>query len=232
MKHLALFTGLLCLSTLAVSAAPCTVGSLQSYISLSPTGCTVGNDIFTGFVTVPGQFGATPVAASSVTVTPGGTAANPNFTFSFGQTAVNAQLFESIFRFKETGGVTVANITLNSPSATGNGAVTGVLDVCRNANFTGTSPTGCPTGGLNATAEFDVLNSILSSSVNTPNATSLDVFVDLTVDGGGTGTASLRSATVTFATPEPSSMALVLFGVTACAWFARKRSSKSLEEIV
>jgi hypothetical protein len=96
----------------------------------------------------------------------------------------------------------------------GYGAVTGVLDVCRNASFAGGAPIGCPGPSGSAIAFTIAGDSQLSDSVSFSGSSFFDVFVDLTADGGLSGSATLTSASVSIsAVPEPAAMLLVGVGL-------------------
>ena len=233
MKKLLLFAGFL--TCLPAFADPCVSGTLQSYINLGATGCSDGSAVFRNFMTVPGQNGATQVAAGAVSVTPGGTLTNPNLTFGLNLTATNSQLFESIFRFNVLGTFSGVTDQLNSPTATGNGLVLSVVDICPGGSFSGTSPSGCPAGATTLIAAFDTVAPLLLDSATFPARSAFDVFTDLTADGGGTGTARLQSATVGFtggisAVPEPASLTFMLGGLSLIGLFARRKSQKAPTE--
>lgn len=206
--------GLFCAAS-SVMAAPCTVGSLQSYISLGSGGCGIGPVQFTNFVIAPGTAGATAINPANINVTPGGGPFNFTLVFVFNQTANAGQLFESFFHFNATGtALSAASIALGSSAITGDGANTGILDACPNAMFAGNSPTGCPTSPQSAVAFQTVGSSGLSDSLSfQPSVMSLDLYVDLTADGGSAGSARLTSATVSFSNvPEPSAAWLLAAG--------------------
>jgi hypothetical protein len=131
-----------------------------------------------------------------------------NSSASFGD------LFESFFRFRADGFLTGADIGLNSPTAVGDGAVTGVLDVCPGGSFSGGQPIGCPTSPGTAIAFATDGFSGLTDSLSFGPTSFFDVFVDLTIDGGLSGSASLPSASVSIAAiPEPVTEFLIAAGL-------------------
>ncbi len=63
--------------------APCTVATVQVYIGLGSTGCTIGDKIFSNFVYEPSWSGiGIPIPAGGVLVTPLPTLDNPGMTFT------------------------------------------------------------------------------------------------------------------------------------------------------
>lgn len=218
-----LLAGALLSGSVASLAGPCVPGTLQTYIDLGSSGCDLGLVTFGSFQTAPGQNLATPIGPSAVQVSPGGTPFAPSLTFTLNQTANATDLFESFFRFQATGPLAWDAITLNNPSATGDGVVTATEDICPDANFSGNAPQGCPASqSLVAFATADL--AALSDSKTFPVSSFFDIFVDLTVDGGIDGTAVLPSATVQLsAVPEPSSVFLVLAGLGAIGLARRQR---------
>lgn len=169
---------------------------------------------FADFTLANGQTIATPVAPGQIQVSPGGSAFNPALLFTLNQAAAAGQVFESFFRFDVSGTLTGAAISLGSPTVTGDGAVTAILDVCRNALFSGGAPAGCSGNSATAIAFAIAGDSQLSDSVGFGGSSFFDVFVDLTADGGLSGSATLTSASVSIsAVPEPGAMLLAGAGL-------------------
>lgn len=194
--------------------ATCLPGNLQSYIALGAGGCELGAVQFSDFTTAPGQNFATPISPQSIQVTPGGTTFLPSLLFTLNSSATSGNVFESFFRFDVSGTLTSASALLNSPVALGDGAVTGILDVCAGGSFAGNGPVGCSASASTAVAFAINGDSALSGSVNFPATSFFDVFVDLTIDGGSAGSASLPSAAVSIgAVPEPSVALLIAAGL-------------------
>jgi PEP-CTERM motif len=213
MKLVLLISGMLCATSLG-SAAVCVPGTLQSYIGLGSGGCQLGTLLFDNFAIASGQSIATPINPSQVQVTPGGSAFLPSLLFTLNSVAGPGAVFESFFRFQAVGLETGVSIALNNPTATGDGAVTGTLDVCRNGTFAGGAPIGC-SGTSGSAIAFQIAgDSQLSDSAAFASSSFFDVFVDLTIDGGLAGTASLPSATVAVAAaPEPATLWLIAAGL-------------------
>lgn len=216
MKTLPLCGILAVLSCTTSVGAPCVPGNLQTFINLGATGCQVENVQLSAFTVLDGQPSATPVDPAQVQLTPGGTALNPVLLFTLNRAANAGQLFESFFRFSASGPLAGASISLTSPAVTGDAAVTAMLDVCANGSFSGGGPFGCPTSPASLIAFAIDQSSLLSDSAGFPRASLFDVLVDLTIDGGQSGSATLNSATVGFAAvPEPSAALLVALGLSA-----------------
>jgi hypothetical protein len=225
MRRLRRFWGFLLFSVLlapGASAAPCVPGTLQSYIALGGTGCDLGVLDVAGFAIVPGQSFATPIDPALVQVAPGGTPQSPTLILTLGSNAGAGQLLESIFRFSVSASfdLTGVGVALGAASASGDGAVTAVLDVCAGGSFFPTLPLGC-TGSEAATAiAFAIADEAgLAELATVAGAGFFDVFADITIDGGLAGSSSLGSATLSFV-PEPSTALLVVLGL---AFFAVRR---------
>ena len=201
----------------ALFAAPCVSGTLQSYINLGVTGCSVGGVDYSAFSLVPGQFGATQISPGSINVTPGGTQLQTMLLLSLNQTASAGMLLETIFRVRAAGLLSTASIALNSPTVTGDGAVTGILDVCAGGNFVGSAPSGCPTTARSALVFATAGGpNQLSDSVSFVPTSFFDIFFDVSIDGGSTGRATLTSTSLGVnAVPEPSAIILVALGIGA-----------------
>jgi len=214
------------LSCTSMFGTPCLPGNLQTYSNLGADGCQVETVQFTNFTLLPGQTIATPVDPAQVQVAPGGTALDPMLSFTLNRSANAGENFESFFRFSASGFLNAGSIGLTSPRATGDGAVTALLDVCPNGSFSGSVPRGCPNTSASLVVFAIDQSSLLSDSARFAGSRSADVFVDLTVDGGRTGSAMLNSATVGFSTvPEPSAGPLLALGLSAFgALQARRRS--------
>ncbi len=229
MKQYSILSGVLFLCSTAFGAA-CLPGTLQDYVNLGASGCQNGNVLFSSFTSAPGQFGAIPIGLSQVAVLPGGSAFMSNLQFTINQTATSGQLLESFFRFKATGpSLVAATVDINSPLVTGDGVNIASLDICPGAMFSGNSPTGCA-ASQSAISLESVGFSMLSDSKTFTASSFFDVFADLTADGGPSGSARFGSASVTInATPEPTTILLVLGGLTTLALSRRVKRNLSEE---
>ena len=223
---LAFITGVLLTMGGTAFAAPCTNGSLQAYINLGGGGCQLGVVTFSGFQVVPGQAAATAISPTGVQFTPGGSSFNPSLRIGLtNPTASSGALLESIFRFSVSGAHLVGASVSLAGSVTGDGVLTNVLDVCPGASFSGNSPIGCPNTAVSAITFIEANNRQLTETAGPFNTGFFDVFVDLTLDGGANGSATLSSATVgVTATPEPSAGLLFAFGLAAIAGLKARRN--------
>jgi hypothetical protein len=217
MKQIVLFVAVLACASIAC-AGPCVSGTLQDFINLGASGCQSGFATFTGFTTEPGQTVASPINPSMVLVTPGGSTLNPTLQFTLDLTASANHVFESFFRFGVSAPLPLSDTMLLDGSATVDGAATATQDICPGGSFSGNSPVGCPGSAASLVTVATESFSMKSDTASFPVSGFFDVFVDLTVDGGLSGSATLRSATAQFtATPEPGSTALMLTGLAALA---------------
>jgi hypothetical protein len=215
----------------AAAAAPCVPDSLAGYIGLGAAGCTIGPNTFSGFQTfaVPGA--ATPIEPSDVAVNPVVAASGSGFDFILNSTAGGAagagDLFEILIGYQVSGSnLTSASVQLDGATATGDGVVTAVTDLC--AAFAAFGPGTCDTGPLQTLialhSEFDDLS---SDQLTALLATPLGVVTDIAVDGGIGGSASLSSAGnrfgVALAVPEPSTVLLLALALGLIASIGRHR---------
>ena len=198
----------------ALQAGPCLPGTLNDYTSLDASGCSVSTLQFSAFELVPGIGGATPVDPMLVQVTPGGGSFTPALLLTLNVSATAATIQQLIFRFNVAGPAAGASVALNSPAATGDGVVTGILDVCAGGSFAGSEPSGCTGSPANAIAFATEGDGQPSGLASFPVNSFFDVFVDLTIDPGLLGTAALPSASVTInAVPEPASWTTLILGL-------------------
>jgi hypothetical protein len=201
------------------SATTCTSGTLANYLALGSAGCTIGGDTFSGFQTLSGQTGATPIAVGSVMITPGGTSAAPELTFTTTTSAVANSLFESIFNYKISGiNYTSSALSLRGASETVDGAVTDIENFCAGGSFGAGGVSGC-TGTAGSLLTLDGIQNSDISSLGPISFVSITD--DYTVDGGTAGSASGGIFTNTFAavtaTPEPGSILLAGLGFALAA---------------
>src|SRR5690606_25571980 len=108
-------------------AAPCIQGSLEDFANLGATGCEVGSVQFSDFTVLTGP--STPVDPTAVQITPGGGASNPTLMFTVDTAAAAGEVFELFVGFTATGTLMGASIDLMSPTVTGDGVATGILDL-------------------------------------------------------------------------------------------------------
>ncbi len=203
------------------NAATCVNGnSLQSYIGLGAGGCSVGNAQFSMFVDLGApQTGAIAILPANIAVNTGGTFLMPSLTFGVNRTAQANTLLESFFRFKVNSTLVGAALSIIG-SGTGTGNANAVADICPGGMFASANLDGCPTSQTMIASTF----SDLSTSTTFAKTSFLDVFMDLTADGGSSGTATLNSVTFGATTiPEPATNMLLLTGMVAIALIRRAK---------
>jgi hypothetical protein len=216
---------LLLLGPSTSSAVPCLPGTLQDYINLGATGCEIGAVTFASFTVEPGQSFATPIAPGEVQVIPSGSPSAPTLVLGYEHAASAGELLESFFRFQASASVALIEdfIGIGSASASGDGVVTAAQDVCPDGSF-GAIPTGCPNPALTLIGVVTESLSFPSESQGLPSATFLDLFVDVVIDGGLEGSASLGSVTLRLV-PEPASVLLLALGLAPLALSRARRAS-------
>ena len=208
----------------AGQAAPCLPGSLTDYIALGSTGCELGHTTVSDFASVAILAG-TEILPSAVSVTPvpGAIALD----FGLDESAAAGDLLSRAFRFLVSGSSFSKNrLSLSGASATGDGNVTGLEIKCVGGTFTSPDPSGC-TGTEVALIVARDAGGLVSPDVERFGPSSFfDVFVELTVDGGIAGSASLDGAVRSTFVPEPS--LLLVLGSGLCAALARRRRLRTL----
>lgn len=218
-----------------VSAAhlTCMSGNLAGYIALGPMGCTIGSIVLSGFQTLPGITGSTPISPQNITITPLGGNTNPGIMLQTSITATAGQLFDTRINYRISGNsYTGDTITLANTSSSGNGAVTDIQDYCLGGAFGPNGVTGC-TGKA---GNLLVLGNG-SNQATFPAVSSISVTHEFTLDSGGTGSASGGTVTDQFValaappgTPVPEPATYVLTGLgLALAVFGKARHAFQAE---
>jgi hypothetical protein len=216
LKNLLLFAG--CFVALqAASASPiCVNGSLASYEALGAGGCSIGLNTVASFGNVSGTTGATEINPALITIMPTGGTTNPGLTFGVNETATVGALDEAIFTYLLTGAVYSLDVTtLSGSSETGNGAVTEIQNDCVGGMFGPDGVTGCTGSVSGSLVLLDGIQNTDQTSL--PGPSLLAITDDLTIDSGGTGSASgavfMDQFTATTAAPEPAAYVLTFLGL-------------------
>ena len=190
------------------SAAPCASGSLSTYIGLGAAGCTIGTNTVFDFQSLSGTAGATPIAATDVTITPFSGSYSLGLTAATSKTATAGMQLESLFTYQLTGSsYSGSSTTLANSSETPDGAVTDIQNYCAGGTFGPDGVSGC-SGVAGTLVTLDGTQNQDSQTFS--SVALLSVTDDFTVDGGQMGSASGGSFTDQFtATPEPSTFLLI-----------------------
>jgi hypothetical protein len=225
-KSSLLFGSLLFLAHTAL-AGSCLPGTLEDYILLGATGCNIGQVQYFNFELGELQAIATEINPAVVQITPG-VPFPLGFLVTLNANANANDVLESVFRFNATSSpISLASIALGNPLVTGDGAITEILDLCADGNFLGIEPIGCSGFATNAVTFAIADDQQLSAQTNFPFSSFFDVFVDITIDGGLDGTASLDTAAVGLETPEPSSLFVLAVSLSTLGMVHSKRRRRS-----
>jgi hypothetical protein len=236
MKKLLWFTVMLMLAAARAQAAPCVSASLDAYVGLGSVGCTVAGVTFADFSIVdPISPGVAPIAPGDVTLTPLSLSGEVGLALS-SATSVSAtagEILQLWFGFATTAGVgtffTGNSLALGPSIVEPDGAITIVEDKCLGGSFASPSA-GCGGTPLAPLSVFDigVLSETGADAVFGAPLSFFDVYVDVVIDGGLAGTATLgpelgqiRAALV----PEPSAAWFVAAGLILLLCSRRFRRS-------
>jgi hypothetical protein len=235
MRRIALVAVLTLGAPALASASPCMAGTLQTYLNnFASSGCEIGSASFHDFsFDVFDQAATGQINPTLVLVTP---VESPDFVeliFSLDLDATAGVFLDGVIGYSVSaltpllGG---ARVELSGASATPDGVVTVLMNVCDGGVFQ-TDPTDCQGSQLTPLLVFQdgFGNSELVANVDVlPFSSFFDVFTDIGIDGGPGGTTSLdgfvsNRFSTPQAVPEPSTLLMLgagLFGV------ARRLKSK------
>lgn len=222
MKKLILVGGLIvsfCSFGLANSVPVCTMSTLNNYVGMSSTGCSVGSLVFSGFTfSGSGQgSGAIVPVASGIDVTPTTTGTNSfGFLFNAALTPGSGQAQDVAINYQVTSAAGTPSITDSSFSAEASAGTGGMASESVTECIGGMLP-GCSGG---TTKGLNVNPSNLTASNTFAGTTMVGVGTDISANRGGTISGELAQFSVGSggggghtATPEPAS--LLLFGTGA-----------------
>jgi hypothetical protein len=226
MKRLMLALALWAALSTSVMAAPvlCSgLGTLEQYIALGDTACSLGDKLFYGFSYVYQHVDNANVPASSVTVTADASnLLNPTLTFSGNWAAIGKVCTDPECT---NGGATTTDITIGFtveappqfPMLGASMTVTGAVPYVPGFELPGyvsATESGPPSGSFGSTITYDGRNNpqTLTASTSFPPTTAMQFTKDINLNsGGGSGTShqSVSLTTITEAfydspVPEPS----------------------------
>jgi hypothetical protein len=197
-----------------VAASPCIPDSLAGYIGLGSSGCEVGLFTVSNFSNTTFDPTATPIPDASISVTP--VVFPTGFRLDFGPAlaASAGEFFDALIGYHVISPLSpiLASLGMTGASATPDGVVTAVEDICANGAF-GPDPTVCSGTQTPPLIVFQdgFGNAELTASLLFGPASFFDVFTEIGIDAGPSGTASLTGAVSNqfTAIPEPSSLVLL-----------------------
>ena len=206
------------------SGVACLPGTLQNYIDLGSTGCSLGAIDLADFYVAPGQTFATPIDPAAIQVSPFTTGFGPSLLLTFASSASTGELLEAFFHFSgSAAGVLDVRIAMSGASAMGDGAVTATQDVCPDGTFAPLVPVLCPNPALTLITFATEFDALAVETADAGSAAFLDVFTDVVVDGGLAGSSDLDTVTLSFKlVPEPALAWLLAVGLAALAVVRRR----------
>lgn len=206
-------------------ALPCAPNNLSGYIGLGSAGCTIGHVLFSDFNSLDVLSGATQLDPSDIDISPLNVLSNPGFNFVLNMNAGLGESKEILIGYIVSGGVFTGNtLSMTGSTVSGDGAVTVIEDKCLEGDFGPDGVTGC-NGIPRNQIVFDIgIEADLFQKMSFGPVSRINVVNDIVADGGVGGASSLLSVTNQFnAVPEPSTLALILFGFSGIIFCCRRQ---------
>ena len=231
MRTLATVLVVLLVAPAAAFGISCAPGTLLDYVGLGASGCTVGDVTFSDFLQLAIPGAATLIPASAIGVTPVLAVGEAGLAFDVGVAVSSGEFLDTRFRFRVNDTLGGATLAMTGASATGDGAVSVVEEICLGAPF------GPACGGAALAPPLGVFAvdgiADLSDSGTFASASLLGVIADVGVDAGETGTAALELVTLRFQTgastppavPGPSPLVLLVAAGAAAGACRRAKNS-------
>jgi hypothetical protein len=216
-------------------AAPCLPGTVAGYTGLGAAGCQIGASTFFDFLALPSFSGGTAINPSLVLVAPSDTASGPRLDFLFTGSASANQILGIAIGYSISGSpLSDAILSLSGAAASGDGVVTVVEDICLGGLFA-SNPSNCSTPSPVTLVVAQDSTGPTGPDTRTLHISSFfDVFFDLTLDGGLSGTATMGTpgagngtATGQYtraAVPEPATVSLLACGLLALLACGHRRN--------
>jgi hypothetical protein len=213
------------------AAAPCGTDTLLNYVGLGAGGCEIAGATFFDFGSAASFSGGTEISAADVSVVPVTLATGPRLDFLVTGSAGPSDLLGIVIGYSVAGlSFSGASLEMTGSAAAPDGVVTVVEDLCLGDVFV-VDPSGCGGDLRSLIAAHDSLGPTGPYSESF-SASLFDVFVDIAIDGGLDGFASLGDTsgpgtvstafTAATAVPEPSVISLLAPGVLGL-WALRRR---------
>jgi PEP-CTERM motif len=203
-------------ATPLVPSAPCTVGTLASYVALGGSGCTVGNEVAFmdfSFTVLASGGGAIPVGPAGITVTPVLSGSNSELIFSsagFSVTGAESITYLLAYNIDPHPILNSFETELFAETPVFPGLVSITTDLCIGAPFGGTllAPTCAATPAL-LTVFHNGIAFDLSDALSFSPVANLGVRNTITLAANG-ASADFTSLTNTVqVTPEPGTLMLL-----------------------
>jgi hypothetical protein len=203
----------------------CVHGTLADYAALEEEGCRLGTRVLSGFAL--GPTGGSPIPSSAITVSPSVAGLTGSLLFAFDNASASAGqvlqtlVFMSVDPDNDLG--EIVSLQLTGATATGNGVVTGVAELC-NGFFAGVGTCSGPSTAVVTLVSATDNLPFDSQSIGPASIYSLSH--DIVVDGSPDGSASLAAAQLTFTSiPEPGTAGALAIGLTCLVLLRRRLNS-------
>jgi hypothetical protein len=213
----------------SIAAPICVSDSLTGYKALGGTGCELGGATFLDFSSAPSFFGGDEISADDITVIPMVTPLGPRLDMAMAVAAGANVVAGAVIGYSATGlAFTGATLSMDGADAGPlDGVVTALQDICLDGSFAAGDPTTCSGTPDTLIVAQDFVGPT-GPDARVFAAAFIDVLLDITIDGGLLGSASLDGVVTNqfsappVAVPEPTTFVLLGSGVLG-TWLRRRR---------